>query len=102
MRYTPTGTAVASCGIATNRRFKQGEDLKEEVMYMDLVLFGKAAENFAQYCSKGDPVLVSGRIQQRRWETDDGAKHSKHELVVETWKTLKRREGSGDADGGAQ
>jgi len=99
LRYTPNGTALATAGIAFNRRFTQGEEKKEEVCFLDLVLFGKSAENFAQYCSKGDPVLVSGRIQQRRWENEDGTKHSKHELVVETWKILKRREGSGSDHG---
>ncbi len=98
MRYTPSGTAVANCGIAFNRRFKQNDELKEEVCFLDLVLFGKSAENFVQYCGKGDPVLVSGRISQRRWEGEDGAKHSKHELVVEEWKTLKKRD-AGDATG---
>jgi single-strand DNA-binding protein len=92
LRYTPSGTPVASTGIAFNRRYKQGDELKEEVCFLDLVLFGKTAENFAQYCGKGDPVVVSGRLQQRRWEDDHGGKHSKHELVVGEFKMLKRRE----------
>lgn len=96
MRYTPNGTAVASAGIAFNRRYKQGDEQKEEVCFLDFMVFGKTAENFTQYCTKGDLVLVSGRIQQRRWEDEGGGKHSKHELVVETWKTLKRREGGHD------
>lgn len=99
MRYTTAGVPIANGGIAFNRRFKQNDELKEEVCFIDLVMFGKNAENFAQYCSKGDPVLVSGRIQQRRWEDEGGGKHSKHELVVETWKTLKRREGGHDGGG---
>lgn len=98
LRYTPGGVAVANSGIAFNRRYRQNEELKEEVTFIDLVLFGKSAENFGQYCGKGDPVLVHGRIQQRRWEDQNGGKHSKHELVVETWKILKRREG-GNAGG---
>lgn len=99
LKYLASGTAVVNGGIAFNRRFKQGEDLKEEVCFIDLVMFGKLAEAFAQYCSKGDPVVVGGRIQQRRWEDEHGGKHSKHELVVESWKTLKRREGGGEPDG---
>lgn len=96
LRFTPnTGTAIASAGIAFNRRFKHGEELKEEVCFLDLICFGKSGEHLAQYCAKGDPVLVSGRLQQRRWEDANGTKHSKHELVVEMWKTLKKREGPG-------
>lgn len=96
LRYSTNGTPVASAGIAFNRRFKKGEDLNEEVCYLDLVLFGKTAEFFSQWCMKGDPVAVGGRLQQKRWEDEHGAKHSKHELVVAEFKTLKRREGSGD------
>lgn len=100
LRYTTTGTPIANGGIAFNRRFKQGDDLKEEVCFLDLVCFGKSGEYFAQYCVKGDPVLITGRLRQNRWESNDGQKHVKHELVVESWKTLKRREGGGDSDAG--
>ncbi len=77
LRYTPNGTAVASFGLASSRRFKQGDDLKEEVCFVDIVAFGKQAENAAQYISKGSQVLVDGRLQQRRWEKEDGQKRSK-------------------------
>jgi single-strand DNA-binding protein len=98
IRYTPSGTPVATFGLAVNRRYKQGEELKDEVCYIDIVVFGKQAENCGQYLSKGHGVIVDGRLQQRRWETDDGQKRSKHEVVAQTINFLpKRAEASGAA-----
>lgn len=83
LRYTPSGTPVGSFGLAVNRRFKQGDELKEEVCYVDIVTFGKQAENAAKYLSKGSKATIEGRLQQRRWETEAGEKRSKHEVVAE-------------------
>jgi len=84
LRYTTSGTPVASLGLAVSRRYKQGDDLKEEVCFVDIVVFGKQAEHCGQYLSKGNGVIVDGRLQQRRWETEDGQKRSKHEVVAQT------------------
>lgn len=83
LRYTPNGTAVAELGLASNRRFKQGDELKEEVCFVDVVVFGRQAETAAQYLDKGRSVTIDGRLQQRRWETEDGQKRSKHEIVAD-------------------
>ncbi|MEO5657570.1 MAG: single-stranded DNA-binding protein [Nitrospiria bacterium] len=91
IRYTPSGTAVASFSLAVNRRYKQGEELKDEVCYVDIVVFGKQAENCGQYLNKGNGVIVDGRLQQRRWETDDGQKRSKHEVVAQSINFLPKR-----------
>src|SRR5512136_58530 len=84
VRYIPSGTAVASFAIAVNRRYKQGNETKEEVSYIDIVVFGKQAENCGQYINKGDAILVEGRLQQRRWETEDGQKRNKVEVVAQS------------------
>src|SRR3990172_8622558 len=81
LRYNPNGTAVANFGIALNRRYKQGDEYREEVSYIDIVVFGKQAENCGQYLNKGSGVLVEGRLQQRRWESE-GQKKSKVEVVA--------------------
>jgi len=83
IRYNPNGTAVANLGLAVNRRYKQGDENREEVSYFDVVVFGRQAENCSQYLAKGRPVLIEGRLQQRRWETDDGQKRSKVEVVAQ-------------------
>lgn len=95
LRYTPSGTAVAELGLASNRKFKQGDEIKEEVCFVDVVVFGKRAEIVAQYLEKGRRVLIEGRLQQRRWETEDGQKRSKHEVVADqvVFMDGKREEG---------
>lgn len=91
IRYTPSGTPVASFRLAVNHRYKQGEDLREDVCFIDIVVFGKQAENCGQYLSKGSSVIVDGRLQERRWETDDRQKRSKHEIVAQTVRFFPKR-----------
>ncbi len=93
VRYTPSGTAVASFGLAVSRRYKQGDETKEEVCFVDVVVFGKQAETSGQYLSKGQGVIVDGRLQQRRWDSEDGQKRSKHEVVAQSIQFLPKRQG---------
>lgn len=81
IRYTPGGIPVTTLSIAVNSRYKQGDKTKEEVLFMDSVIFGKLAENCKEYLSKGSPVIVEGRLRERRWE-QDGFQRSKFELMV--------------------
>lgn len=99
IRYLPSGLSVTSFGIAVNSRYKQNNELKEEVSFFDIVVFGKMGENCAEYLSKGRPVLVEGRLRQRRWETD-GAKRSKIEVVADGVQFLGSPKGGGAAEGG--
>jgi len=101
VRYIPSGTAVASFGLAVNRRYKQGTETKDEVSYIDIVVFGKTAENCGQYLNKGDAILVEGRLQQRRWDDkDSGQKRSKVEVVAQTVNFMPKRSGQGTGAGG--
>ncbi len=103
VRYTPNGIAVASFAIAVNRKYKQGDETKEEVSYIDIVVFGKQAESCGQYISKGDSVLIDGRLQQRRWETEEGQKRNKIEVVAQSVNFMpKRSSGGGQAHGHAE
>ncbi len=95
VRYTPNGIAVASFAIAVNRKYKQGDETKEEVSYIDIVVFGKQAESCGQYISKGDSVLIDGRLQQRRWETEEGQKRTKIEVVAQSVNFMPKRPSSG-------
>lgn len=92
LRYTPSGTPVTNFGLAVNRRYRQSEEQKEEVCYIDIVVFGKQAEHCGQYLSKGDGAIIDGRLQQRRWETDDGQRRSKHEVVAQSVTFLPKRQ----------
>lgn len=102
VRYTPGGTPVATVSIAVNSKYKQGDDLKEEVLFIDAVVFGKQAESCGQYLSKGRTVLVEGRLRERRWEYE-GQKKSKMEVIANSVKFLSKKEtqtaeaGAGDA-----
>lgn len=100
LRYTPSGTPVVNFSLAVNRRYRQGDDQKEEVCYVDIVAFGRQAEHCGQYLSKGDGAIVDGRLQQRRWETDDGQKRSKHEVVAQTVNFLPKKVSSGSSGSG--
>ena len=95
LRYTPNGTPVATIGLAVNRKYKQGEELKEEVGFFDVVAFGRTAEVIAQYVDKGDCILVNGRLQQRRWDTENGDKRSKVEIVCQNMTMIKTKKGPG-------
>lgn len=81
IRYLPSGLPVVNFSIAVNSRYRQNNELKEEVSYFDIVVFGKTGENCAEYLSKGRPVLVEGRLRQRRWESE-GTRRSKIEVVA--------------------
>jgi single-strand DNA-binding protein len=100
VRYTPNGSAVASFAIAVNRKYKQGEETKEEVSYIDIVVFGKQAEACGQYLGKGDAVLIDGRLQQRRWDDkDSGQKRSKVEVVAQSVNFMPKRASASQAAG---
>lgn len=96
LRYTPQGTSVCNFGIAVNRKFKQGEDVKEEVTFINIVVFGKQADTCGQYLNKGSAVLIEGRLQERRWETEDGQKRSRHEVVAQNVRFLSKKQGPAD------
>ena len=100
VRYTPQGTSVCSFGIAVNRKYKQGDELKEEVTFISVVVFGKQADTCGQYLNKGSTVLIEGRLQERRWETEDGQKRSKHEVVAQLVRFLTKRSGAAPAEAG--
>ncbi len=90
LKSTPSGASVANFSIASNRKYKAGDETKEEVSFFDCVVWGKLAELCEKYVKKGDKVGVEGRLQQRRWETD-GKKSSKVEIVVENIQFLSNK-----------
>ncbi len=91
VRYTPGGTPVATISIAVNSKYKQGDDTKEEVLFINAVVFGKQAESCGHYLSKGNPVLIEGRLRERKWETE-GVQKSKFEVIARDVRFLPKRE----------
>jgi single-strand DNA-binding protein len=102
VRYTPQGTSVCNFRIAVNHRYKQGDEVKKEVTFIDVVVFGKQADTCGQYLNKGSGVLVEGRLQERRWETEEGQKRSKFEVVAQTVRFLPRKSESAGALAGEE
>lgn len=83
LRYTPNGKAVASFGLAVNRSFKDANgERQDSVDFFDIVVWGKLAEIVSQYGSKGQGLHVTGRLQTRSWEAQDGTKRNKVEVVA--------------------
>ena len=73
LKYTPDGKAVTRCSVAVN----DGYGEKQIVSFIDIQLWGKTAENVAQYCKKGDRIGITGSIRQDRWEDKEGGKRSR-------------------------
>ena len=98
LRYTPKGTGIADFGLASNRRYRQGDDLKDEVCFVDVTVFGSTAVAVASHLDKGRKVLVEGRLQFRTWETETGQKRSKLEIVAERVNFLGSKNGNGEGN----
>ena len=84
LRFTPSGQPVATFGLAVNRRWqnRQTQQWEEAVSYFDIVCWGQLAENVAESITKGTRLMVTGRLDQRTWETQEGDKRSKVEIVA--------------------
>ncbi|MCX8026712.1 MAG: single-stranded DNA-binding protein [Thermodesulfovibrionales bacterium] len=93
LRYAPSGMAFTNFTLAVNTRSRQGDESKEEVLFIDCVVFGKQAESCNQYLSKGSLILVEGRLRERRWEYE-GQKKSKMEVLANNIRFLQRKEAS--------
>ena len=85
LRFTPSGQAVANFGVAVNRRWqnRQTQEWEEAVSFFDVTAWAQLAENVAESVGKGTRVTVTGRLDQRSWETQDGEKRSKVEIVAD-------------------
>lgn len=82
LKYTTTGTAIASVSLASNRSVKKQDNWETEVSYFDANIYGRMAENLKPYLIKGKMILISGRLKQDRWEKD-GQKFSRIKIEVE-------------------
>ena len=100
LRFTPNGSAVTSFGLAVNRKFKQGDEWKDDVCFVDITVWGKQGENCAEYLSKGRPAFVEGHLKFSTWESD-GQKRNKLEVVANSVQFLgSRNDSQGDSSVG--
>ena len=104
LRFTPNGAPVCNFGVAWNRK---GQNDEEIVSFFDVTCWSGLAENVAESISKGDRVVVYGRLDQRSWESQEGERRSKVEIVADDvspslrWATVEitRNEFRGDGAG---
>jgi len=84
LRYTPAGLAVCEFPLAVHHKYKLHDEVKEDVCYIDVVAFGKVGERSKEFLHKGSRVLVDGRLSQRRWESPEGQRRAKYEVIANT------------------
>ncbi len=112
LRFTASGQATATFGLAVNRVWndRQTNEKKEAVSFFDIVCWREMAENASESLSKGARVVVTGRLEQRSWETPEGDKRSKIEVVADEigpslrWATAQvtKNDRRGPGEGGGQ
>jgi single-strand DNA-binding protein len=99
VRYTPKGSAVCDLGIAVNRVYTtEGGEKREEVTFVDVVLWARLAEIAGEYLRKGRPVFIEGRLQMDSWDDKQtGQKRTKLRVVGESMQLLGGRPRGGAA-----
>jgi single-strand DNA-binding protein len=102
VRYTPKGSAVCDLGLAVNRSYTlDNGEKREEVTYVDVVLWARLAEIAGEYLKKGRPVFIEGRLQLDTWDDkQSGQKRSKLRVIGETMQLLGSRPAGGAGAGG--
>lgn len=108
LRFTPSGVAMARIRFAVNRRYQRDGEWQEETSFFSGTLWRDAAENAAESLQKGMRIIVTGRLEQRSWETQEGEKRSVVEVAIDEmgpslrWATasVTRSPRAGDGFGG--
>ncbi len=98
LRYTPGGSAVCEFGLAMNRKFSAGDGKdRDETCFVDIVVWGKQAENCNRYLEKGSSAFIEGRLNYDQWQDkESGAKRSRLRVVAERVQFLGRAGGNGE------
>ncbi len=100
LKYTPSGTPVARFGIAVGGKPKN--DGSDSVSFFNVVVWGKSAENCSNYLSKGKQIALEGRLEQRSWVAQDGAKRSVVEIIADRVEFLGSPSGAKHPPAGGQ
>lgn len=101
MRYTTSGTAVATLSVATNRKWKDRDgNIQDETEWHRVIVWAQAAEFCGNYLSKGSKVYVEGRLQTRKWQDQSGNDRYTTEIVANTIQNLSPRGSDGGSGGG--
>lgn len=99
LRYTPSGQAVATFSLATNRKWKDKEgQAQDQTEWHNIVTWGRQAEIAKEYLKKGSPLYLEGRIQYRSYNDRDGNKRYVTEIVAQNLQMLGRKGAEGAAE----
>ena len=111
LRFTAGGKGIASFGVAVNRRWQQNGEWQEKVSFFNVTAWDTLGENIAASLTKGTRVIVTGRLEQREYETKEGEKRNVVEIVADEIGTSLRwaraeveriaRDGGGSSGGGS-
>jgi single-strand DNA-binding protein len=89
-------TQVCDFALAVNRRWKNAGGVEgEEVLFIDCAAFGKNGQTIAETLTKGRPLHVEGRLRFEQWTQEDGQRRSKHRVIVEQFRFVDRKPGTG-------
>lgn len=83
LRFTQSGQAICNFSVASSRRFKKGDDWEEQTTFFNCTAWAELGENVAASLTKGSRVIVSGRMDQRSYETKDGDKRTVMDLTCD-------------------
>lgn len=83
VRYVKTGTALCSFAIGHNRHYRKGDEMVKETSFIDVKGWGELAERASEQLAKGTEVIVSGRLEQERWQAADGTARSRIVVVAD-------------------
>ncbi len=98
LRYTPSGTAVCTFGLATNRAWTtEGGEKHEEAEFHRIVSWNKLAELCSQFLTKGRKVFVEGRLSTRSWNAQDGTQKTITEIVISDMILLDSKRPDGES-----
>jgi single-strand DNA-binding protein len=97
LKTLPSQTVVCDFALAVNRRWKDtdGSD-REEVLFIDCAAFGKTGQTIGESLTKGRPIHIEGRLKFEQWEQEDGQRRSKIRVVVEQFRFVDRKPGTGE------
>ena len=107
LRYTTGGRGVASFGLAVNRRYQQNGEWQEQTSFFNITAWGDLGENLAASVNKGSRVIVTGRLQQREYQTKEGENRTIVEIIADEagpslrWAQAQVERISRDAAGGS-
>lgn len=101
LRYTTSGTAVATLSVATNRKWKDRDgNMQEETEWHRVIVWAQAAEFAGNYLSRGSKVYVEGRLQTRKWQDQNGNDRYTTEIVSNVLQNLTPKGGEGGGNKG--